>query len=156
MKHIRNLTLTFIGATMLFISCAKTNTNPTNSNNNPSSTNSFSVSLNGLLWTAKADSGQLLGADVANVYGIKGSSVIYLSLNSLSPGTYTLTSGGQTSVNYSPDGIGLFKSDSGSVVITSYSDSIVKGNFQGRLTNGTNTGYIYKMTNGKFTTRLKY
>ena len=136
----------------MLVSCAKNNPNPASNSTAPF----FSVSLNGLLWTAKADSGQLLGADNANIYGVKGSSIIYLTVNSLSPGTYTLSSGGQTSVNYTPDGIGLFKSDSGSVVISSYTNNIIQGTFQARLTNGSTTGYVYKMTNGKFIAKLQY
>ena len=142
-----------MAGTMMLASCAKNNPNPANSNN---TSPYMTASLNGLAWTAKADSGQLSGSDNATVFGDDGISTIYLKLGSLSAGTYTLTSGSQTSINYSPDNIGLFTSDSGSVVINSYSNNIMQGTFQGRLTNGSNTGYIYKFTNGKFIAKLQY
>ncbi len=152
MKHIRNLIFMYMAGTIVLVSCAKNNPNPSNNNNSPYMT----VSLNGLAWTAKTDSGQLLGPDNATIFGDDGISTVYLKLNSLSPATYTLSSGSQTSINYSPDNIGLFKSDSGSVVISSYTNNIIQGTFQGRLTNGLSGGYIYRFTNGKFIAKLQY
>jgi hypothetical protein len=152
MKHIRNLIFMYIAGATMLVSCAKNNPNPSST----SSSQYFTVSINNYAWSALADSGQLLGPDNANVYGAKGSSVVYLTLSSLSPGTYTVSSGGPTVVNYTPDGIGLFKSDSGTVVISSYSNNIIQGTFNARLTNGTTTGYTYRLTNGKFIAKLKY
>jgi hypothetical protein len=150
-KKLSRLSLIALMAAAFFASCAKpASPDPAPVNNTPA----LKATIDGTAFAATTVSAQM-NQGLVNIGGPDASNnSIVLMFPSKSPGTYTLTSSGGTNegaIICSKNGTSYYSS-SGSIVVTSYANSIIKGTFQGiveSMSGGKST-----ITNGTFTANL--
>lgn len=137
------LSVLLAGLTGFFFSCAKKNNPP---NNSPS--NAMTASISGTAWTAKTLNPVANAVDIT-VTGTAsdGSYMEMVMPPTVKAGTYTFSQSGDYTFQYS-NTVTSFLVNSGTLVITSYSNKVMVGTFTASVTGG---GITKSITSGSFT-----
>ena len=151
-KNILRLSFFSILGLAFLASCAKNNNTATGNNNNNNTYNpTLTATIGGSAWAPTSVSAGAVSGIVEIISKISGGTSFQVVFAYTSPGTYQLYKStnsyiayvnGQTSTSY--------MSTSGSIVVTSYSNHVMIGTFQGYCLNLSTVTDSISVTNGKF------
>jgi hypothetical protein len=144
----RILYVTFFLAVFGFSCARKTTTQPA-----PPS-NALTATVDGTAWSANTFSPSTVTGSALGFVGIKtsdGSQVEVTVPNTVTPGTYQINPFQYFNVTYTNgSGSDTYFGRTGTIVISSYSNNVMKGTFACTATNSSNTNSV-SITNGSFT-----
>ena len=145
-KNILPLSFFSVLGMVLFIFSTKNNATPSTTN----TTSTLSATINGSLWTPITVSGSF-SSGLVQIVGSAGISTFEVYITSTSPGTYQLNKSSKSMIAYIQiQPRNTYSSTSGSIVVTSYSNNIMIGTFQGYCLNSVTTQDSVSVTNGAF------
>jgi hypothetical protein len=134
-----------------FTSCSRNNVTPVESNDPMVSASLGSTSFNTTNVSA-SDNGSAILITGSQTDGTKFS----VGLSSYTKaGSYAVSETGAYTLQYSKNSSHLYNGTSGTIVVKSYADHIIKGTFSGEAYNFVNPSDIIQITNGQFTAKLK-
>jgi hypothetical protein len=151
MKKFVSLTLIAVVA-LAFSACKKSTTDPNNNNNN-NNVSALTATVNGNMWTSITLTGTNQSGIIAITAINLSGSAIGMEIPTATTGMHSID-GLTTNVTYT-NGQVTYLASSGTIIIASYENNIIKGTFQCSLVNTKNPIDKMDVSNGLFSVTLQ-